>query len=297
MTSLSSVLRQRDKPALLIGNGINRYGAASSSSWDSLLAQLAREQGASLSANDLEEISNTEYYDILDLARPNHDRSSLQSKFSVLMDSWKPSSHHQTIVGWAVRHNAPIITVNFDENLSRSVETNFFRQGEGFTDWYPWGSYFAERRVEAPRDSFAIWHAHGMKRYPRSIRLGLGHYMGSVHRARHWIYRGDDSLKSRLKADDIDAWTGANSWLDIVFSRPLLIFGFGFGRDEIFLRWLFLERARFFKQNPERRRDAWYVDTPAKEHRDRRAFFERLGMNYVAATSYKDIYENSLWDD
>lgn len=45
-------------------------------------------------------------------------------------------------------------------------------------------------------------------------------------------------------------WDGAASWLHIVFNSPLLIFGLGLEENEVFFRWLLIERARYFKKFP-----------------------------------------------
>ena len=103
----------RETPALLIGNGINRHNGNSSSSWNELLAELARKQGLALTEHDAAEMSNTEFFDILDLARPKEDRSNLQEEFCKLMGKWMPGDHHAEIVGWARRHQRPLITRQF----------------------------------------------------------------------------------------------------------------------------------------------------------------------------------------
>ncbi|WP_216333377.1 hypothetical protein [Rhizobium sp. X9] len=78
----TKILSAGVRPELLVGNGINR--------------------------------------DLLDLTRPKDDRSALQSDFCELMRGWKPAEHHRTIVRWAQKHRVPLLTVNFDENLSAS---------------------------------------------------------------------------------------------------------------------------------------------------------------------------------
>lgn len=293
MARLSDVISGRKKPALLIGNGINRYNSSASSSWDDLLGKLARKQRLKLTDEEAAEMSNTEFFDILDLAKPKEDRRSLQREFCDLMMSWEPAAHHSTIVSWAQRHSAPIITVNFDENLSKSIDAGFFRLGKGFTDYYPWSSYFSDREILDPRSEFAIWHAHGMMRYSRSIRLGLTHYMGSVQRARPWVY-GRKSLRANARNSG-DSWRGANTWLEVLFFCPLMIFGFGFGKDENFLRWLFLERARLHKLVPAWKAKTWFVDVESDNSLYRKAFFERLGMEFVTVPDYPDIYEDQAW--
>lgn len=296
LKTLEDILRKRSSPALLIGNGINRYqNTNGSSSWESLLQQIARDQNLAFSQNQLKEMSDTEFFDILDLARPGDDRSHLQRKFCALMDSWQPKSHHSKIVGWARNRSAPVITVNFDENLSQAVRAKYHapKARKGFTDYYPWTSYFAESEIATPRTSFAIWHAHGMKKYSRSIRLGLTHYMGSVQRARSWVY-GKKGIRMNAKESLLN-WPGANTWLDPLFFSPLLILGFGFGKDETFLRWLFLERARLHKIRPEWKQQAWYVTNKSSANRDRSPFFKALGIQMIEAESYEEIYDNPAW--
>jgi len=290
---ISEILEQRHKPALLIGNGINQFNNYTSSSWAKLLGRLSSANGLKLSTLEMKEMSNTEFFDILDLAKSKDDRSNLQRQFCDLMSSWRPSDQHSRIVSWAQNHCLPIVTVNFDENLSRSVGAEYF-VGERFTDWYPWSSYFSDRKIVDPKNSFAIWHAHGMMRYSRSIRLGLTHYMGAVQRARSWVYHGRESLRTLASRED-GQWQGNKTWLDVLFFSPLMIFGFGFNKDESFLRWLFLERARLHKINPSWKVKTWFVDTPRTSSLHRKAFFEGLGMKYVAVADYNDIYENPAW--
>lgn len=280
-------------PALLIGNGINRYSGNSNSSWDELLAELARKQGLALTENDASEMSNTEFFDILDLARPKEDRSSLQEEFCKLMGKWMPRDHHTKIVGWAQRHRKPIITVNFDENLSKAITTRFYRLGEHFTHYYPWNCYFSDREVGNLRSSFAIWHAHGMMRYKTSIRLGLTHYMGSVQRARPWVYNRN-GLRANSKTGEI-SWVGSDTWLEVLFFCPLILIGFGFGKDEHFLRWLFLERARLHKLRPDWTANTWFVDRGTEDEKHPRPFLEGLGIEVVTVPKYSDIYDNPAW--
>ena len=292
MSRVSEILTQNDKPALLIGNGINRFNN-NTSSWQDLLGDLAQQLNLNLSREEIGEMSNTEFYDILDLARPLEDRSSLQRQFCDLMKSWEPSDHHTTIVNWARRHHVPIITVNFDENLSKSVDVRY-HVGKAFTDWYPWSSYFSDNRVVEPRRSFAIWHAHGMVRYSRSIRLGLRHYMAATRRAHQWIYGGEGALRSVAKPDE-QGWKGQGTWLDVLFFSPMMVLGFGLNKDESFMRWLFLERARLYKINPTREAKVWFLDIAEDSNLHRRPFFERIGMEYVNVPNYEEIYENVAW--
>lgn len=133
---LADILGRPQPPALLLGNGINRYrNDDEDSSWERLLQVLARRQGLDLTQDQLKEMSNTEFFDILDLARPFDDRSSLQKNFCDLMKSWRHKRHHETLMEWAARRSAPVITVNFDEMLTEAIGATFIRTKSGFTDF------------------------------------------------------------------------------------------------------------------------------------------------------------------
>ena len=295
MTALSKILMAKERPSLLIGNGINMHDGAATSSWDDLLDKLAKQQGLSLTKAERDEMSNTEFFDVLDLAKPLESRSTLQREFCDLMKSWRPTKHHARISRWAERHSRPIVTVNFDENLSKSIGAELIRPRKGFTDYYPWSSYFSHNEISSPRDEFAIWHAHGMMQYMRSIRLGLTHYMGSVQRARSWVYNVEDSLRESIKRGSTN-WRGSNTWLDVLFFSPVMIFGFSFGKDENLLRWLFLERAKLQKIAPQPSGNTWFVERKSENSRNRKAFFERLGVEFVTVDSYAEIYEDAAWE-
>lgn len=141
--------------ALIIGNGINRYGEVSSStnSWHDLLAKLAEDHLPSELRSVPETVTPTEFYDILELKtyRPRQTpRVSLQAEFCELMGKWLPFDHHKRIVAWAISKRVPILTTNFEEVLSKSVDAcslRHLRDGPGFTRYYPWETYFSTRHT------------------------------------------------------------------------------------------------------------------------------------------------------
>ena len=94
----------------------------------------------------------------------------------------------------------------------------------------------------------------------------------------------------------MDAWPGAGSWLQIVFRAPLLILGLGLEENEVFFRWLLIERARYFKQFPEQREPAWYVHKAGALDDGKRFFLEGVGIEPVAVQSYDAMYGPSVWE-
>jgi hypothetical protein len=294
---LGTILRRHSQQlALLIGNGINRHSnAAAVNSWDDLLVDIARDcipgvrsvpPGTAL----------TEFYDVVEL-KSLASIGDLQAEFCRSMADWRPFPHHRRIMRWAVANRVPVLTTNFDDVLSQAAGCGFqFPRNPKFTAFYPWGCHFALDLVLDPCADFGIWHVNGMARYKTSIRLGLSHYMGSVQRARGWLHgRGDDHLfRSKNRRD----WLGARTWVHVVFNKPLLIFGLALGENEVFLRWLLIERAKYFRAFPDRAHEAWYVyvdDRRDERQAGKHFFLELIGVRCIEVGDYAELYENDAW--
>lgn len=281
------------KLALIIGNGINRYnssGAERYNSWDKMLLELWSKYSNSASQLSAPQgIALTEFYDALDLMKGSEE-INLQKAFCDLMSDWKPKKQHLAISSWAKNLGTPILTTNFDESLSSNItqEITHF-DSKAFTDFYPWQSYFSDHEVYNPANEFAIWHINGMQRYSRSIRLGLSHYMGSVERARRLIHKGDES--KLFSGKDINGWSGYHSWLHIIFNNDLVFIGLSLDTTEVFLRWLLIERAKYFNQFPHRRKKAYFVyaDKDALTT-GQELFFHSVSVQVIHELSYDDLY-------
>ena len=294
---MKSILHNnRSNIALVIGNGINRYGPAkNTNSWHDLLVKLAKEHLPAKHRSVPSGVALTEFYDVLELKSTKlKSGKSLQQEFSELISSWKPYEHHMRVVGWARDANAPILTTNFERVLADAggCLLNRTREG-GFTDYYPWETYYGNGKINDPSREFAIWHVNGMENYHRSIRLGLTHYMGSVERARGWIHRGNES--PLFSGKNVREWQGASSWLHVIFNTPLLFIGLGLEENEVFLRWLLIERARYFKKFPDRKKSAWYVHTEGLSA-GKKFFLEGVGIQLVQAIDYDEIYGVDTWN-
>ncbi|QFU24730.1 hypothetical protein FM038_023075 [Shewanella eurypsychrophilus] len=283
----------RLKPALVIGNGINRYNstrADGNNSWDKMLLKLWEIHSKSASQLSAPEgISLTEFYDALDLTKSS-DEINLQKEFCGLMSNWTPKEHHVGISTWAQSKNVPILTTNFEETLSSSFTKDITHfNSKSFTDFYPWESYFSNHQVRDPAGEFAIWHINGMQRYNRSIRLGLSHYMGSVERARRLIHKGNESRL--FSGKNVDEWSGYQSWLHVVFNNDLIFIGLGLDTTEVFLRWLLIERAKYFNLFPHRRKAAYFVHANTSVlSTGQTLFLSSVGVQVVHESSYDELY-------
>jgi hypothetical protein len=107
------------------------------------------------------------------------------------------------------------------------------------------------------------------------------------------MYKGNEGLL--FSGKNAPNWPGAGTWLDIVFTKSLFIFGLGLEENEVFLRWLLIERARYFNKFPDRRRDSWYVYTSDKEKQGKLFFLQGLGIKPVKANDYDDVYGDATW--
>lgn len=283
------------KPALLIGNGINRYGSgAPKNSWNDLLISLARKHIDSQTTEIPPGVSLTEFYDSLELSlSKGQNHGVLQQDFCEPMHHWEPDQQHHGITQWAINNDSPILTTNFDTLLARAAKAKLHTlPGLRFTDFYPWNRYYGLSLIPRPDKGFGIWHINGTIQYKRSIRLGLTHYMGSVERARSWLHKGDE--KSLFRSKEPKDWTGFSTWLHVIFSKPLLIMGLGLEENEVFLRWLLIERARYFKSHPEQRQPAWFAHV-GKESPGKSYFLRSVGIEMLQVASYDTLYGKRTW--
>jgi hypothetical protein len=279
--------------AFIIGNGINRYpDNPDALSWDELLIKLWEKVSLHTLSLRPDGISLTEFYDILDLE--NARGINLQNEVALLMKDWGPCETHKRIIHKILEINAPVLTTNFDETLAKTFDYNTFRpENESFTDFYPWSSYHGYKPLKDPCEGFAIWYINGMVHYRRSIRLGLSHYMGSVEHASS-LLKGTGKIS--LYAGKANAWIGAATWLHIIFNKSLFIFGLGLDENETFLRWLLIERFKYFRKFPDRKHKAWYITkkNESSVSSGKKFFLEHVGIEVLELDSYEDIYE-TIW--
>ena len=298
MTIKTILQKHRTNLALVIGNGINLYSQPkTTNSWHALLVELSTKHLPTKLRHIPPGVALTEFYDLLELSsRVGKSGTSLQQEFCALMQNWQYHDHHTRIVAWARKSYSPILTTNFDRVLGDAGGCSLYRtKRTGFTDYYPWDTYYGIEPIDDPSRGFGIWDVNGMDHYHRSIRLGLTHYMGSVERARRWIHKGNE--RRLFSGKNVGDWPGAGTWLHVVFNNPLLIFGLRLDENEVFFRWLLIERARYFKKFPDRLKAAWYVDTVDLKNSGKAFFLEGVGIQMVKANDYYEIYGHQTWEE
>lgn len=286
----------QDSIAFVIGNGSNRYfGNGVLLSWEGLLKQVWKMNSSCGKAFSSvpSGISNTEFIDALqiELIRNGIDFNKTKKDIASIVGSWKPISGISTMVQKIESIHTPLLTTNFDllfEFAFEMSERKLPLRGKRATDFYPWNYYFGKKGMKllsSPNDGFGIWHVHGMATHPRSIRIGLNDYMGLVEHSRGIIQ------KNYLGKGFIST----NTWLDIVFSKSLFIFGLGLETDEVFLRWLLLQRAKY-NEIYKAGLNGWYVTCAqfGPVSSGKRLFLESIGFEIIEVATPNIVYED-IW--
>lgn len=297
------ILGNRYNIAFIIGNGIHYQYKDCSVSWKQLLKDLWKEYVGN-KQNIPVGVSFTEFYDILELNRfwgeygiiPRDSAQLIQQKSSVkksVIDRFPPKEVYklQGCIEGIKRLNAPILTTNFDTYISDSIYASRYilkpsQNQYKFTDFYPWNVYYSDSEIHNPSEEFAVWHINGMTEYQRSIKLGLSDYMGCVERARRMIQ--GDNLEEYFKGKNQSYWEGFNTWLHIMFNKSLFIFGLGLEENEVFLRWLLIQRTKYCKLYNKSHK-GWYVDKNIKK--GKRFFLEQLGFKVIDISDYNILYQ------
>ena len=260
------------EPAILLGNGINQC-ADNFPNWKDLLVQIG---GVNINSKGL---TNTELFDFIEFKKS--DANKLKSKVVKQFDNVNEinSKVYIDFLELVRRKQCPVLTTNFDFALEKVGELKSYRTNKtSFSRYYPWDTYFGNEQLNLPTDGFGVWHIHGMMKYHDSIRLGLTDYMGSVQKARKLINEGKDQ----------NNWEGKTSWLYIWFNKPLIIVGLGLSSDEVFIRWLLIEREKFFLKFKERRKQTIFIST--KRNQKVKNFLNNLNIERRMTSDYNLLY-------
>jgi hypothetical protein len=119
--------------------------------------------------------------------------------------------------------------------------------------------------------------------------------MSSVQRARHRLY-AKSATTSFVRSND-PQWRGSETWLDIFFNRSLMVFGISLYEEEVFLRWLLIERSKRHKAIKTTNVQSYYVCRLSHDPQDlkRNYFLRQIGFDILEVGEYPEIYESQFW--
>jgi len=292
------ISKNSEDMAFLIGNGINLHFNRNNPSWSDLLLDLWDSYSFDTQSTIPTGISFTEFYDALEIQNyTKKDFSAdLQKAVQDKMIKWQASQKQNIVLNRIKNLEAPILTTNFDNLIAESLNLEFYRLTDTkFSDYYPWSCYYSNRQLTYPTEGFGVWYPNGMVRYHRSIKLGLSQYMGNAERARILIHKEPENIGFEGKNQSY--WPGYKTWLHIIFNKSIFIFGLGLNESEVFIRWLLIERAKYYRKFPDRKHKGWFLtkkDNAYHSSEGKKFFLKSVGFEVVEVEDYKTIYED-IW--
>lgn len=263
-----------------------------------------------------EEFSGLTYPEIAELALSKrspeeYDKKSKSEFLSIasnkiqtcIEEGSHSNSKHQEMVEFAIKHNIPILTTNFDRKF---LKTPCFKQGTDiklyWNDKNPditdqdyktlRNAYFRPKALSKNNDihsEFAIWHIHGVIGH-ESYRLCLTSwdYLNSSAKIK------EVSIKKDYKDHSKDA-----TWIDIILDNDLIIMGLGLDSFETDLRALLSERViknkvrKYINKDISEKPKTIYIYRKEAEEKEmpagKRKLFESLGIICVPMEQ-DDIY-------
>ena len=303
-----------EKPAFLVGNGIN-YADGCTMSWEELLTDISgkqtgfKELSASLSYPEIAELA------LLRKSPEEFDKESKKEFLSMVTEKIKTdiekasrfNDNHEKMAVFAQDHKIPILTTNFDRNFLRTscfegqdldkINLNWteldpeIKEDDYETSknkkYYNYqilrNAYFRPQILNNDQNihsEFAIWHIHGV--------IGKSSYKICFTNWDYFNYCAkikEISKNHAPKDQSKDA-----TWIDIFLDNDLIIMGLGLDSFETDLRALLSERNIKHKlakdldpkwKKPATiyiyRKEAAETEMPA----DKKALFEALGIRCV----------------
>ncbi|MBP5455442.1 MAG: hypothetical protein J6Y37_02990 [Paludibacteraceae bacterium] len=287
-STIKKIIKNKEETknlAFIIGNGINLNFLSNSISWGTLVKDLYKEHlGANLSEEDFKGVSLTELYDILEISQRDSYKKDIAKKFSSIKSA---DNDFSDFVKNLHKLDVPIITTNFDTIISQLIkcEKRILKGSFPFSRHYPWNVYYSDKELDSPINGFGIWHINGIHEYSDSISLGLCDYMRNVEKTRKMLHEGD--AKEYFLGKHQFNWNGSNTWLHILFNKNLFIFGLNLGENEVFLRWLLLQRTKY-SQLRGLELKGWFVDKDVDDGKKR--FLEMLNFDVIKIKDFGELY-------
>ena len=292
-------IKTESYPVFLIGNGINR-NYCDDFSWDNIIKKLAN---FSLPEKNTDfEVSNTELVNLLDI-----DDSLRNNEFKAIENSWKKDLQCP-LLDFIKAKGGQILTTNFDHNIEQYFNRHLSKtlqkkrkNAKGDTECFKAHKYYTWNTFWGTDDSdLKIWHIHGEidEKKSESILFSFSRYASAIAK-----------VKQLRHPDDHD-WRGANTWLELFFKSPLIIVGLALGHQEIFLRYLLLQRYSYQKRLGQIEKSYYLVSKnddsrvckkaevpcPIKANNSIGvAFLQYLDFKLVEFESFSEIYHNDIW--
>ena len=293
-------------------------------SWDAVLKKLCDKRQIYLDPNKPYDLSYPEIASLINLRTLDHNPKSKSSPKRLKRDMRMEISGSYRIlngqnevqkqfINFMKKKNIPVITTNFDMLLAENLHEHIVGNGnpalfkhKAKQIWsYCYNDY--EDKQDVPKqdfrelvDNFGLWYMHGNQKHPSSIVIGLEDYVNSISLTKSMISAKSEENKSRfgLYGAKDDLWIGRNTWLHLFFHRDLVFLGLSLDSQELFLRWLLVQRANYQStmkiKHKRTLRKAWYVhddNCKLNSSTPKGIFLRACGVELVPNDNHKAIYD------
>lgn len=242
-------MREKLPQTLLFGNGLNyKIGQ----SWDELLEDLKHNHTIN---NDT--LPNTMIYEQILLRRLEYEKFDYINKQNNLSNEEfnikeEVSAYMQHLDIPNIYHD--IINLNFANYLTTNYDNIFIKayqqsyRNKVIIKDLSTETLYSIRRYKQLNNNSRLWHIHGEINQPKSIMLGMDHYIGSVSKIDDYIkgnYKFSNkkvkySMEDKIKRNSFDYI----SWIELFFNSDVHILGFGLDYSEIDLWSILNKRSR-----------------------------------------------------
>ena len=290
--------------AIVLGNGVNLWACPCSISWDTMAEQTRQALAPHVPAAALQNMTNPEKFDyILANAENTFYGKNLRNHVASCYRNKLDLSGVQAMQDFAQalqKIGAPVLTTNYDCSIEKalSLQSSWYKSNQKHNYRYPFDRYYSDSPISDHVNDFALWHIHGefgqIAKSSRtsiqdSIRLTTTEYIELAKEIHDIVY--DMYGNQLVMLQNPSAWKGKDTWIEILFNRPLLVLGWGAGKDEFVLRWLLLWRYGCCKKYGAPQFDDVYVCCSKEpDYLAKVDFFSSIGFHVIVTQDYSDAY-------
>jgi len=284
------------KNTVLFGNGLNRI-SENSVSWDDLLDQLKADKPFQTNA-----LPNTMVYEriYMEKHRPHSSEQADELKIKqTIANAMKGQGSNELFELLAKMEIENYLTTNYDYAFEKAInlEPDKLSTEEVYS--------LRRKRSYKTKDNIkSLWSLHGEIDHPKSIMLGLDHYVGSVSKIdsyikgkyRHIIKGERISVLPMIEKIQRNEFCHT-SWVDFFFSSNLHIIGLSLDYSETDIWWLLNKRARYAVEGIVTNKIYFYTDNIDQEKKGLLKSFNVevvLVKNNTIAPDYKSMYRTAI---
>ncbi len=282
------------KNTVLFGNGLNRI-SDQSVSWNDLLKELKADKPFKDKS-----LPNTMIYERIYMEKDNSYSSDSANELKikqVIAEAMKDQGSNELFELLTTMDIENYLTTNYDYAFEKAIGLDSKKMSTE-------AIYSLRRKRSYGTGTIKkkLWNIHGEIDHPKSIMLGLDHYVGSVSKIDSYIkgkYRYTNRGKSRTVLPMLDKIKRNKycytSWVDFFFSSNIHIIGFSLDYSETDIWWLLNKRARFSLDGVVKNKVYFYTNNIDKEKEDLlKSFNVEVVNDILHGDDYEGMYRSVI---